>query len=316
MPEENKKKQQIALLIAGAIVVGVIGYYYYSRQKIDETEPDTKQNCNITIIEQITYAGDDSITNKMDENTNQKYERYNKNTCNIYVYMYKNKISKSEDDLDDMIDDKPISNNEIKEEKEESQPNDNNVINIEEEKDKSNSLKEESPVIVNKTQEDDEEEPIAIVIKQEEEIEMKTLIQKYDNIADIISKYKALKYKNGKITLKIINMINVDKSDEEKNDVLVKINLPEQKEEISNLKQNNTDNIKFNDQFTLNVNDTLRDVLIISVENNATEIGKVEINIIDIVASKDQCVENREFEVVGSKCGCKVYLNLIYFEDI
>eukprot|EP00483_Globobulimina_turgida_P006525 UN06535 len=113
-------------------------------------------------------------------------------------------------------------------------------------------------------------------------------------------------------------MVNIDQNEQEdKNKVLVRLNLSDQKEQISSIKENDGDGdgyVEFNEGFTLDVNDTLSDVLIVSVENNEKEIGKVEINVIDIVGSEGQCVKNRGFQVVGSKSECMVYLDLMYFE--
>ena len=78
-------------------------------------------------------------------------------------------------------------------------------------------------------------------------------------------------------------------------------------------------NPKWDETFTLTVKDALIDILKLEVQDHDTIsndiIGHVNVPIIDVVGSKGSFVKNREFEVIGSKIGCKLYLDLEYFED-
>ena len=86
----------------------------------------------------------------------------------------------------------------------------------------------------------------------------------------------------------------------------------------TNIKKN-TKNPTWNETFTLDVTDTLREKLICTVDDHDTlvddKIGVVEIPIIDVVASKNSMLKYKEFKVIGSKTGCKLYLDLEYFEE-
>merc|ERR1712154_132711 len=105
-----------------------------------------------------------------------------------------------------------------------------------------------------------------------------------------------------------------DLGDKDLSDVFVKLQVPNNKDQKSTIVKN-TENPEWNEEFLMNVGDALRDKLRVSVEDYDPmindQIGVVEIDIIDVVNATNSCIEDKAFDVVGSKYGW-LYLDLLY----
>jgi len=200
-----------------------------------------------------------------------------------------------------------------------------------------NEPKEESPVIVDKHAAAAETAPdlqtatpqkkkTAQELEAEEQAKrdaqrLTAMTAKYATIADRVQTLKRFRYKNGKLRVKLLRATNVDDKDfgkKDLSDVFVKFEITNEKHKEQSTIQKDKVNPVWNETFVLNVKNALREVLTLQILDydamSNDKIGEVKVNVADVVGAADSLVRNKAFDVSGSKSGCKVFLDLEYFE--
>eukprot|EP01083_Nonionella_stella_P171033 583351_1 len=181
--------------------------------------------------------------------------------------------------------------------------------------------KEESPVIVHK-----EEAPPASFKEKKEEPKADETEEKTEAVADEESEGKKFEYKNGKLRIKLIKAVDVNKDLNRRKQCCVVMEVVAENfthENTSTVKKV-SNNVEWNEEFVMNVQDALKDVLVLRLmenqkKNKNKEYGFVEIKVVDVVGAENASVVNKEYQVVktgkSGKCYSKMYVNITYTED-
>lgn len=319
-----------------AVAVAALGYYYYSKPSNQDDIGDATDPMDYSSkIEQITYDGDTNLNpieeqpksadnaNSFDQNERKTYEEPVED--------------EQVDDAMDALDDDAEESKEVEEvavpEVSESPAVEVDAIAeavaVMESKEK---VKEDSPVMV----EVEPVEPaqptpqqIEETRRKKEEAERKltaarklnSRLQRYEKVAERVSKLPTLKYKDGKLKIKVLRATKVDKKDLGKkdfSDVFVKAEVPGSHSKQTKI-QKDAVNPVWNESFELKVKDVYKDVITLTMMDHDTmvndTIGEVEVAIIDVIAAKNSMVRNKGFKVKGSKTGCMLYVDVQYVEE-
>ena len=198
--------------------------------------------------------------------------------------------------------------------------------------------KEESPVMV-------EVEPKEAQRQEAEARHVEERLQRYEKVAERVGKCASLKYKGGKLKIKVLRATNVDKKDlglclcdfarcqvcrmcdvrcamcagkSDLSDVFVKVEVPGCHHKQTKI-QKDAVNPVWNEAFELKVRDIYKDALSLTLLDHDTmmndTIGEVQVPIIQVVAARDSALKNKGFRVKGSKTGCMLFLDVHYVEE-
>merc|ERR1719273_2162746 len=95
--------------------------------------------------------------------------------------------------------------------------------------------------------------------------------------------------------------------------------VPHSKKQQSSVKKDMVNPV-WNEQFEIAVRDALKDKLTLTLMDQDTmavddKIGTVEIKVVDICGADKSQINNRGFDVKGSKKGCKLFVDLAYLKE-
>merc|ERR1719420_2824133 len=330
-----------------AVAVAALGYYYYSSQSTDpqDDEADTSSMDYGSKIEQITYDGDNNL-NPIEEQPKaaETANSFDENERKSYDAIEEEPAQEEEQEPDDVpivdamaADSKPAEETAPAEETkeveqvEETQPVEADPVAETETESKeppseAKKAKEDSPVMVEvePTEQQREEARLAAEeAKRKEAIEreLNSRLQRYEKVAERAAKCPTLKYKNGKLKIKVLRATNVDKKDLGKSDfsdVFVKMEVPGCHFQQTTI-QKDAVNPVWNEAFELKVRDLYKDALKFTLMDHDTmvndTIGEVQVPIIQVVAAQDSAVKNKGFRVKGSKTGCMLFVDVQYVEE-
>ena len=179
-------------------------------------------------------------------------------------------------------------------------------------------------------------EPPKIIEQDDEQDEIKKKEEISDNVIDIgitksvqnllessPPKQKTWRYKEGMLSVTVIKATNVDNLDEDEgehgaSDPYVELELKGNYKKEKTKSIDNESNPIWNEKFQLFVDNAKEDVLKCRIYDHDKwtlddKIGEVHIPIITILGSNGYI--KKEYDIVGSKTGAKLYLELKYWES-